>query len=350
MRDLRLVGVHEDGQHLLLSDGAGERYRLPLDEALRAAARRDRAHLGQLQIEIDGGLRPKDVQALIRSGLSAREVADRAGWTVEKVRRFEGPVLAEREYVAGLAQNVVVGERAGRGPTLGARVATRLRDRGVDPAYAVWDSARQEDGTWRVSVEFPAGGRERQATWQFVVEDRDLEPVNDEARWLSGEAAPDGPIPAPHRPAATGPMAVYDVERDGGVDGAARPRARHADEPIDLVAAMRDGSARTRRRGRRAQPTLPALTEPPADATPVEPLLFDPDVDEPPPAVSGRGRPGDAEPEPRGGSRPPADDGEDEVPAATPLHPGRRRNGRPSVPAWDDIMFGGTKDSPDRPS
>ena len=93
MQDLRLIGVHEDGQHLLLADADGGRYRLTLDEALRAAARRDRPRLGQLQIEIEGGLRPREVQALIRRGLSAQEVADRAGWTLEKVRRFEGPVI-----------------------------------------------------------------------------------------------------------------------------------------------------------------------------------------------------------------------------------------------------------------
>ena len=71
MRDLRLVGVHEDGQHLLLSDSEGEPYRVRLDEPLRAAVRRDRPRLGQLQIEIDGGMRPREVQALIRAGFSA---------------------------------------------------------------------------------------------------------------------------------------------------------------------------------------------------------------------------------------------------------------------------------------
>ncbi|MGB7817938.1 MAG: septation protein SepH, partial [Ornithinibacter sp.] len=104
MQDLRLIGVHEDGQHLLLTDAQGARFRVSLDDALRAAARRDRPRLGQLQIEIDGGLRPREVQALIRRGLSTEEVADRAGWTVEKVRRFEGPVLAEREHVARKAR------------------------------------------------------------------------------------------------------------------------------------------------------------------------------------------------------------------------------------------------------
>ena len=132
MQDLRLIGVHEDGQHLLLADADGGRYRLTLDEALRAAARRDRPRLGQLQIEIEGGLRPRDVQALIRRGLSAEEVADRAGWTVEKVRRFEGPVLAEREHVAQVAQQCAVGSRGtrpGHPGRAGGRAAARPRRR-----------------------------------------------------------------------------------------------------------------------------------------------------------------------------------------------------------------------------
>ena len=37
MHELRLVGVHEDGRHVLLADPTGQQYRLPLDEALRAA-------------------------------------------------------------------------------------------------------------------------------------------------------------------------------------------------------------------------------------------------------------------------------------------------------------------------
>jgi len=36
MHDLRLVGVHEDGEHLLLSNAEGERFLLTVDDALRA--------------------------------------------------------------------------------------------------------------------------------------------------------------------------------------------------------------------------------------------------------------------------------------------------------------------------
>ena len=106
MQDLQLIGVHEDGEHLLLVGADGERFQMPLNEELRAAIRRDRPRLGQLQIEVDGGLRPRDVQSLIRAGHSCEETASRAGWSVEKVHRYEGPILAEREHVAGLAQRV----------------------------------------------------------------------------------------------------------------------------------------------------------------------------------------------------------------------------------------------------
>ena len=42
MQDLRLIGVHEDGEHLLLSDADGGRFRVRVDEPLRAAVRHDR--------------------------------------------------------------------------------------------------------------------------------------------------------------------------------------------------------------------------------------------------------------------------------------------------------------------
>ena len=106
------------------------------------------------------------MQALIRRGLSTEEVADRAGWTVEKVRRFEGPVLAEREHVASRAQQCAVGSR-GTGPvTLAERVAERLRDRGVDRGA----SSGTRRGTRRDLVRDPGLYRRRTgalATWHY---------------------------------------------------------------------------------------------------------------------------------------------------------------------------------------
>jgi Protein of unknown function (DUF3071) len=285
MQDLRLIGVHEDGQHLLLADADGGRYRLTLDEALRAAARRDRPRLGQLQIEIEGGLRPRDVQALIRRGLSAEEVADRAGWTVEKVRRFEGPVLAEREHVARTAQQCAVGSRGSAPVTLAERVADRLRDRGVSRDHAEWDSSRDAQGTWQLSMTFAAGGRQRTATWRYEPLGGSVAATNDEARWLSEEAAPGATIPTPHRAQPTGDLDVYDIDADGGVERA----ERSSHEPIDLMAAMRQHSTRGRRSRRRPSPAqTPGEDQPRPDALPLEELALDPSSVPAPPASRGR--------------------------------------------------------------
>ena len=299
MRDLRLIGVQEDGQHLLLSDSEGERFRVHLDEPLRAAARRDRPRLGQLQIEIDGGMRPREVQALIRGGLSAEEVADRSGWPVEKVRRYEGPILAEREYVAGLARAVRVRGRTASGasaPTLSARVSQRLSGRGVDPASADWDAARSTDGDWTVILTFPAGGREREARWSFDVRARTVSAADDEARWLSEEDASgtSSPLPAPHLVSApVRATTVYDVEAEGGVGSTRRtsasPPTAAVDEPLDLMSAMRErASHRGRPRRRKSPPTqTPVDDAPRADALPLEDLAYDPETMPPPPGAKG---------------------------------------------------------------
>lgn len=405
MQDLRLIGVHEDGQHLLLADADGGRYRLTLDEALRAAARRDRPRLGQLQIEIEGGLRPREVQALVRRGLSAEEVADRAGWSVEKVRRFEGPVLAEREHVARLAQQCAVGSR-GSGPvTLAERVSDRLRDRGVDRDDIEWDSFRDEEGVWTLTMTFAAGGRQRTAKWHYEPLGGSVSPSNDEARWLSEEAAA-GSIPTPHTASPSVEHDVYDVDADGGVGQPTRRRAPH--EPIDLMAAMREHSARGRRgRGRRPSPaSTPGDDVPRDDALPLDELTADPADVPAPPAARGRnpigahlddesdstevvggfpedGAGSDAEsaagsgaesastepaaapvspvsavpdvPEVRGvrdeegPSSSSSSDDDDEKPGPTgdassddapTRRPAPSRKGRPSVPSWDDIVFG----------
>ena len=230
MQDLRLIGVHEDGQHLLLADADGGRYRLGLDDALRAAARRDRPRLGQLQIEIEGGLRPATSRPSSAGACPPRRSPTARGWTVEKVRRFEGPVLAEREHVAAVARKCAVGIARSGPDHPRRRVAERLRARGVDRDAIEWDSSRDEEGTWQVSMTFPAGGRQRTATWHYEPLGGSVTATNDEARWLSEEAAP-GAIPTPHRAPSDVDSDVYDIDADGGVGRRHRPGAARADRP-----------------------------------------------------------------------------------------------------------------------
>src|ERR671939_1729590 len=193
MQDLTLVGVHDDGDHLVLAGAEGQRFLLRVDEPLRAAVRRDRARLGQLQLEQAGMLRPRDIQAKIRSGRTAEEVAAEAGVPVEHVRRYEGPVLAEREFVARQARAVRVRRGApggpGSWPTLEELVTQRLAAREVDAATAVWDAWRTE-GTWFIRLTFPAAGRERRAEWSYDVQLRHVTPLDDEARWFVDEVSP----------------------------------------------------------------------------------------------------------------------------------------------------------------
>ena len=370
--ELRLIGVHESGAHLLLSDGDGGRYLLPLDETLKAAARRDRPRMGQLQIEIDGAIRPREVQALMRTGLTPEEIADRTGWSAERIRRYEGPVLAEREYAANLAQQVYV--RAGSNPImLGTRVNRRLHNRDVKPETTSWDAVRSEEGNWTVSLTFAAGGRERTASWYFDLEGRSVVAANDEARWLSEESTPRGPIPAPHPPSSDDDdVAVFDVEADGNVTSRKRPLP----EPIDLMQAMRDGSARNRRRRRRGSGSPTDLPlEPAHDALPLEEIDFDPGTMGDAPGARGP-HPDDvgheADSETHTGQAREADDvagpaiEPDEAPesadtdepaeegpvsdgAEEPQEPEQTRrpkNRRPSVPSWDDIMFGSRSSEP----
>ncbi|HYY11592.1 MAG TPA: septation protein SepH, partial [Kineosporiaceae bacterium] len=262
MQDLTLVGVHDDGNHLVLKGPDGQRYKLAVDEPLRAAVRRDRARLAQLQIETTGTLRPRDIQAKIRSGRTAEEVAEEAGVPVEHVRRYEGPVLAEREFLSRQARGVRVRRPSagapGAWPTLDELVAQRLAAREVDPATVAWDAWRT-DGTWTVRLTFVAAGRERQAEWTYDVQLRHVTPLDDEARWFVDEADPAtaaGPLAgrralAPVRdgrdPRTTEVPRerVYDVEADGGLRPVEDERAQAAAATVDLLDTLRE------RRGRR---------------------------------------------------------------------------------------------------
>lgn len=267
MRDLRLIGVHDDGEHLVVTDDAGEEYRLRIDDQLRAAARRDRPRLGQLQIAIDNDVRPREVQAMIRAGATADEVAARTGWDPDKIARFEGPVIAEREHVATRAQGVRMRgtNQAGSPETLAQRAATRLTGRGVEPSNVLWDARRDAEGQWTVSAVFAAGGRERTATWWFDMAGMSVVAKNDEAKWLSEADTPAGPVPTNvHRPTA-----VFDVE----VEESKVERATRANTD-DLIQSMREqsGAKRRGRGGRRRTRSVEAPATPTEDALPLDEL------------------------------------------------------------------------------
>lgn len=188
MQELRLVAVSEDGSYLVLATaGRGTRFTLPVDDRLRAAVRGHFSRLGQFEIEVESPLRPKEIQARIRAGETAEEIAETAGIPVERVRWFEGPVLQEREYMAQQAQRVAVrrpGE-ASPGPTLGEIVGDRLGRQGVDLEEIEWDSWKCENSTWRVRLSFFWDGRPYAAEWMFDPRRRHVSALDEEAARLS---------------------------------------------------------------------------------------------------------------------------------------------------------------------
>lgn len=369
MSELRLVGLHDDGEHVVLAGPDGQRFRLPIDEALRAAVRRDRPHLEQVRVESGGHLPPREIQARIRAGATAQEVADEAGVPVELVRRYEGPVLAERDFVASQARATRIGHEVSA-PSLGDLATDRLATRGVSPGTVTWDASRDAAGPWCVELSFEVGGQRRTARWSFDVAARTLRATDDEARWLSETELSDGPIPRRHL-AAVRPT-VFDVEVEAAlrpvlaaVDVTAAPEeAADEPDPLDATAALLDDLAG--RRGQR-QPLVEDEDDDPDEFEGFGPQhVFDFEhpgqtvqEPEPPAAHPPASRPQDAVDatvltmpvrEERQADVSPASAAvalePDEGAPATgttdgvePTRP-RGRKGRASVPSWDEIVFG----------
>ena len=202
MQELRFVAVSEDGQYAVLGvPGRSARFTLPIDERLRAVALGQTSRLAQYEIEVESPLRPKEIQARIRAGETVEEIADAAGIAVERVRWFEGPVLAERAYMADQAQKASVRRQgdATPGPQLGEIVAERMKAFGADPDDAQWDAKKRGDGSWLVQLTFITGGRLHAAEWIFDPRRRHVLPADDNAARMSlpGSEPPQPAAPAP---------------------------------------------------------------------------------------------------------------------------------------------------------
>lgn len=168
MRALRVVGLHEDGKSVVCEDSAGEKYSIPVDERLLAAARGDLSRLGQVQISLESQMRPREIQARIRAGETVAQVAAAAGMPEQRVERFAYPVLLERSRIAELAQQAhPVREDGPDVQTLGDVVAHAFSVRGQDYSSATWDSWRGEDGKWVVCLRWKAGRSDNRAHWSY---------------------------------------------------------------------------------------------------------------------------------------------------------------------------------------
>jgi hypothetical protein len=172
MRELKVVGLDVDGKRIICeNDDSGEKFILRSDDRLRAAVRGEKAESSHSQIdaEVPSVLRPKEIQAKIRSGASVEQVAAAAGADIGRVERFAHPVLLERSRAAELATaaHPVLAD----GPsvlTLLETVTSAMVARGLDPDDTSWDAWRNEDGRWTVQMGWMAGMSDNVAHFRFT--------------------------------------------------------------------------------------------------------------------------------------------------------------------------------------
>lgn len=188
MIDLELLGA--DGDAIVMTDPDGQRYKLVIDDALRAAVRRDRPAALDSPTTLEAGrsLTPREIQSLLRAGATAEEVSSTTGLPLEHVHRFEGPVLAERSWAVDQARACRIGWEKDS-PVLGELVVDRLATRGVDPALLEWDAVRDGRAPWEVLLTFVQGAEEKQARWVLDLSSRAVTALDDEARWLTEAAS-----------------------------------------------------------------------------------------------------------------------------------------------------------------
>ena len=331
MQELRLVAVSEDGSYAILAvPGRGGRFSLPIDDRLRTVARGQFSRLAQYEIEVENPLRPKEIQDRIRAGETADEIADAAGVPIERVRRFEGPVLAEREFRAQEAQRVTVRSQgdAGPGPRLGDVITERLTDAGASADDVRWDSRKRTDGNWQIQLRFTIAGRPQLAEWVFDPRRRHVMPADDQAMRL---CLPETEWPAT-RLGVRGPATATVTPIGSRLGQPDRHPEPHADQDWRPARSAADGT----------QPPPPSTAAANA-ARPAAPAAHPPGSSRGPAATPAAATP--AAPPPARETEQETQEPADDVPAA-PSEVRKAAGGRSrraSVPSWDEIMFGNSR-------
>jgi hypothetical protein len=171
VRELHVVAVSEDGRHVVLAGRAGAAtggYRVALDERLAAAVRGELSRPGEQPPPL--GISPRDIQARLRAGESAEDIAASAGVPVSRVERYSGPVQGEMARIIEEARSCYL-VRGRLGPSvlpMGEVVDEALGFvLGATPESIEWTTRRDEDGTWVVTVSWFARARVRTASWRY---------------------------------------------------------------------------------------------------------------------------------------------------------------------------------------
>lgn len=190
MTELRLTGKSEDGNHLALVDNDGAAYSLRISDTLRATVNQPRLTSVPV-LDATESISVKEIQRRLRAGESFEQIARDGQTTVDKVERFSGPIMQEREYILTNARSLVMRKDAHRTDvTFGDAVLAKLAPRGVDIDQISWNTWRLPDGTWHIELQYPNRDGNGIATWIYDLSRRALDASDNNGAWLIDEEAP----------------------------------------------------------------------------------------------------------------------------------------------------------------
>jgi hypothetical protein len=198
MEELSVIEVTRDGIIVVTRDG--QRFSLALDDALRSKL----GHSSPTTTE--AAVSPKEIQSLLRSGLSVTDVAAQTGTSDEHVARFEAPIVAELAFVLERALAVPVvadGSNSSFGIEIGARISAQ------GGQIIRWQAYRTND-EWVVGARCLLGTVEEDATWSFDPRKMTLVPSNAAAVRISKSESIDAALFPPLRVISPQPAARFD--------------------------------------------------------------------------------------------------------------------------------------------
>ena len=305
-------------------------------------------------------------------GSSPEEIAAETGWSLDRVQRYADQILIERGYVADRAQQVEL--RTTDGPmTLGEAALGTVLAEGLDDRDLLWDSWRRPDGRWVVVASVLTDEGEIRASWFYDTTGRTVQPQDEAARWLMGASEddldhvmaqqtviiPTEPRDRPRLIAVSEPPATSPSHHSEAHDVEA-----HQPSPLTRVTSSRPSGPARQVSGPRQQRSMDEVqagefADDYADDGFESAEEFVDDIgypiDEAP--IGGRGAAEDDVPESpvrswsdsTTGRRPSTAPGRTtpRPPAPPPVSPTRSSKGRgkrrASVPTWDEILFGATR-------
>lgn len=389
MLELRLIGVHDDGENLVLESADGTRFLLPIDANLRTSITKARRIQPARGLGAKGTYGPRDIQTRFRQGASVEEIAEESGWEPERVRRYEWPIVAERAHIIRAAQSVKIGRRSSASGTaqipvtLSARIEEVSERYGFEDATQDWTTRQQENGQWRVEVDIALKDSVRQnlpaqvvfpARWVYNPANQGLYASNEAAYFLMGNsedavaaAAKKAPVEVPpaRLPKAPEPAPAPLTSSESAderklkelLERARSVRPAQVEEPEVFVhrepAQPTEPVAPVEPAAPAAQvaPAAPAAPEPTAETTleTTDPLAVDSEAPVESVPVESFALPAPVEDAPAAEAaeapvaEAPAAEAQPEPASEEKPKPSSSKKQRVSVPAWDDIIFGSRK-------